>query len=228
MTKPALGQSNAVRRSFSFEQGWREFRYACRSLARNPGFAVTAVLILALGIGMTASVFSVAEPLLARPLPVRDPEGLVILRAANLYQADYTDRVPDALFHHLADGSATLSGVLGHLPLRGRAFLDMDTASDRAQVHVVTGTYFSVLGVNAVVGRTLSEIDGEAGAPHVAVISHRLWQRHFNGDPGAVGKTIRFAQPNGVFDRSVTVVGVAPPGFHGVDVDRDPDVWVPF
>jgi predicted permease len=228
MTMPELGQSYAVRRSSSVEDHLRELRYACRSLALSPGFAATAILILALGIGMTASVFSVAEPLLSRTLPVPNAERVVIFRAANLYQAEYTDRVPDALFHHLAEESSTLSGVLGLLPLPDRAFLEPDTTSDRAQVHVVTGAYFSVLGVNTIVGRTLSETDGEAGAPHVAVISHRLWQRHFSGDPGAVGQTIRLAQPNGGFDRSVTVVGVAPSGFHGVDVDSDPDVWVPF
>jgi hypothetical protein len=83
MEAPGSNESNSGRWKLPFESNWREVRYACRSLARSPGFAATAILILALGIGMTASVFSVAEPLLSRPLPVRDPESLLIFRAAN-------------------------------------------------------------------------------------------------------------------------------------------------
>ena len=211
-----------------FENNWWEVRYACRSLARNPGFTATTILILALGIGMTASVFSVAEPLLSRALPVRDPGSLLLFRTANPALRGYEDHVPDELFYRLAGGSTTLAGVFGFVPLSEHV-LETDTASDRVQVHLVTGAYFSVLGVNAVVGRIFAESDDDAGARDVAVISHRLWQRHFNGDPDAVGKTIRFTQPNGGIDRSgVIVVGVAPAGFHGVDLDSDPDVWVPF
>lgn len=139
----------------------------------------------------------------------------MIFRTENLAQSDYVDRVPDALFHRLADDSTTLSGVFGFLPLPGprESLLETDTGLDRGQVEVVTGTYFSVLGVNAVVGRTLAELDDEVGGPDVMVISYRLWQRNFNGDPDAVGQTIRFAQPDGGTARSGVVVGVAPPGF---------------
>jgi len=221
--------SNPVRWRSAFENNWREVRYTCRSLARSPGFTAAAILILALGIGMTASVFSVAEPLLSRPLPVSDPESLLIFRTANPDQAEYIDRVPDELFRRLVNGSTTLSGVFASLPFPGRHVLESDTTPDRIQAHLVTGTYFSVLGVDAVVGRTLAESDDDAGVPDVAVISHRLWQRHFNGEPDAVGKTIDLVHPAGLIGRSgVIVVGVAPPGFSGVDLDSDPDVWVPF
>lgn len=221
--------SNPVRWRLLFETNWRNVRYACRSLARSPGFTAIAILILALGVGMTASVFSVAEPLLSRPLPVRDSGSLLLLRTANPAQADYSDRVPDEMFYRLAGSSTTLSGVFGFLPLPERSVVEMDTALDRVQAHLVTGAYFSVLGVNAVVGRTLAESDDDFGAPDVAVISHRLWQRHFNGNSDVVGKTIRIADPNLGLDRpAVIVVGIAPPGFYGVDVDSDPDVWMPF
>lgn len=230
MVKTSPRDSSPVRSRPLFENNWREVRYACRSLARSPGFTVPAILMLALGIGVAASVFSVAEPLLSRPLPVRDPGSLVIFRSANLARAESVDRVPDELFHRLTAGSTTLSGVFGFLPLPGvrESLLETDTVRDRVQVDMVTGTYFSVLGVDAAVGRGLAKADDEASAPDVMVISHRLWQKDFNGDPDVVGRTIRFAQPNGGIGRSGVIVGVAPPGFHGVDVDSDSDVWVPF
>ena len=223
-------KDTAVRWKSFFENNWREVRYACRSLARNPGFTATAILILALGIGMTTCVFSVAESLLSRPLPVRDPRALVLFRAVNPVQEDHGDRVPDELFHLLTDASTALSRVFGLLPAhQERTLLESDTARDYVQVHMVTADYFPVLGVSPVAGRMLANSDEEARAPAVAVISHRLWQRHFNGDPDAVGKTIRLSQPFvGINRPDVTVVGIAPPDFYGVDVDADPDVWVPF
>jgi predicted permease len=137
--------------------------------------------------------------------------------------------VPDELFRRLASGSTTLSGIFASLPFPGRHVLETDMGQDLVQAHLVTGTYFAVLGVDAVVGRTLTQSDDDAGVPEVAVISHRLWQRHFGGDPDVVGKTIDLVQSNGRIGRAgVIVVGVASPGFHGVDVDGDPDVWVPF
>ena len=135
MSTTSPKDSNPVRWSSLFENNWREVRYACRSLARSPGFAAAAILILALGIGLTASVFSVAEPLLSRPLPVRDPASLLLFRTANPAQADYIDRVPGELFRRLASGSTALSGVFAVLPFPERNVLETDTAQDRVQEH---------------------------------------------------------------------------------------------
>lgn len=212
----------------------RDFRHAVRRLARSPVFTLTAILTLALGIGMTASVFDVAEPLLTRSLPVANPGELFLFRTRDPALGS-PDRVPDELYQRLVVESRTLSGVLAFLPSPLGSSLDLvvegesaDPQGDGVQADYVTGSYFAVLGVNAGVGRLLGESDQVVDAPTSAVISHRLWQTRFGGSPDAVGKGIRLRLPIGGIVDGVTIVGVAAPGFDGPDIDADPDIWLPF
>ena len=215
----------------------RYLRHAARGLAGNPGFSAAGLLTLALGVGATTAVFGVAEPLLARRLPVAAPEELVLLRTVDPALPNGRDRVPDELFYRLTAESRTLSRVLA-LNVSGDviARLDLvvdgegsDTAADAVHFEFVTGNYFAVLGLEPAAGRLLTESDDRAGAEWVAVISHRLWERRFGGSPEAIGRQISLEHPLGIGGfPGVTVVGVAPPGFHGTNIDVTADLWMAF
>lgn len=220
-------------RSLLVDRLRRDFRYAFRTLGKTPAFTITAVLTLGLGIGLTASVFDVAEPLLARSLPVRSPEELVLFRTANPSQPDGGNRVPIELYRGLAARNATLSGVAAFNVKPYGSDLDLvvegegsGEGHDRVQVDQATSSYFSLLGVNAEAGRVLIASDEKAGAPLVTVISYRLWQVRFAGSPDAIGKQISLRIPLGGSVDGITIVGVAAAGFYGADVDSDPDLWL--
>ena len=236
-----FGNATAIRQAsrdlFAFrvlDQLRRDLRLALRSLGRSPGFALAAVLTLALGIGATTSVFSVADPLLTRPLPVRDPGDLVLFRTVDPYEPDGRDRVPQELFEKLREGSTTLSAVFGSYgfePFVRNMTAEGEGADGRpVRVEPVTGGYFSGLGVNAVLGRAVTESDDRAEAPLVAVISYGLWRGFFGGGPDVIGRTIRLEHPVTPerSTQSATIVGVAPAGFNGADIDRRPEVWLPL
>ena len=196
-----------------------DIRYGVRMLARNPGFTAMAVLSLALGIGANTSIFSLINEAILRPLPVEEPERLVTLftdRESGLHNdfsypdyADYRDR------------NEVLSGFIAYdqAPIN----LSGGGQTERIWGQIVTGNYFSVLGVDAAIGRTfLPEEDRVPGASPVAVISHGLWQRQFGGDAGVVGQAVTL---NG---HRFTVVGIAPAGFTGAVRGFLPDIWVPI
>lgn len=219
------------------DQGRRDFTLAARMLTKSPGFAVTVVLTLALAIGTTASVSGVAEPLLTRPLPVDRPEDLVLFRTVNPSSPNRADYIPGELYRRLRADSSTLSGILASEVLpddwtarRDDSVDDPDEMSVRFQTEVVTGNYFRVLGVRPVLGRPITDADEDKGAPVVAVISHRLWRQQFGRDPDIVGTTIRLTELTGMrfAGIGVTVVGVAPSGFSGVDLDHRTGVWIPL
>ncbi len=198
---------------------WRDVRYGSRMLIRHPGFTLVAVISLALGIGANTTIFSVVNALLLRPLPVEEPERLVSVftsyvgghRYGITSYPDYEDlRDRNDVFADLAAETYAPMGL-------GRM--------DRSEVvlgQVVTWNYFSVLGVQASLGRTfLPEEDRTAGSHPVALLSHRIWQRLFESDPLITGQSV---QING---HPFTVVGVAPEGFTGTSVILAPDVWIP-
>src|SRR5262245_7978492 len=179
----------------------QDLRYALRMLIKRPGFALTATLILSLGIGANATIFSLVNSFLFRPLPVREPERLVKLFANDhdveiphgMSYPDYLDyRQEQAIF---SDLSASMTAPLS---------LNSGGQTTRAWALLVTGNYFSLLGVNALHGRVITAEDDRRGAPPVAVLGYRVWQRRFGGDPTVVGKTIKLnSEP-------FTIVGVAP------------------
>lgn len=187
------------------------FRYALRQLRKSPGFTIIAVLTLALGIGANSAIFSVVNHVLLRPLPYPHPERLVYLNEVinatdtSIALPDYVDwRKDSKSFEHLAMSrleSRNLSGIPGREP-------------ERISVAYVTANFFNVIGLPPQIGRTFTEDEDRPGAPSLAVISDRLWDRAFHRDPQVVGRPMQF------HGTPITVIGVMPREMdspHGVD-----------
>jgi predicted permease len=202
----------------------QDLRYAARLLRRNPLFALTAALSLAIGIGATTSIFTVGNALLFRTAPgVADPDSLVDIVSLER-GAEFEPGVEPFSFPNYLDlrrRLTTLDHIYGYeLQLRQASLRSADT-TERVFVTFVTSGYFRALGVTAVAGRTIDAGDGdEPGGVPLVVLSHRYWQRRFNGDAGVIGREV---QLNG---HPFTVAGVARDGFYGTTVAA-PDVWVP-
>lgn len=198
-----------------------DLRHAIRLLVRNPLFTATAVLSLAIGIGATTTVFTLADALLLRrPVGVADPDRVVdIGRTRNGREFDNTSY---ANFQDIAAQATKLSGVYAHDLEPISVALGGDKGAERVYATIVTGNYFQVLGVTPQIGRLLTPDDDKApGASAVAVLSDRLWRRRFNGDATIVGQSILL---NGT---PFTVLGVAPPGFRGTTL-LSPELWAPL
>jgi predicted permease len=197
---------------------FRDLRYACRMFRRGPGFVAAAVLSLALGIGANTAMFSIVDRLMFRPLPVRDPSQLVILRSAQRVTVDY--ETFDAL-RERAPGVADLSAIVRTDRYNvGMGANRLDEGPVR--LALVSGTYFSTLGVNAAIGRTLTAEHDRPGLQPVAVISDSYWETRFARAPDVVGHTLTF---NG---DAYEIIGVAPRGFSGEWVGRPADLWIPI
>lgn len=210
-------------RTFSWlDQLARDLRYAIRQLLRSPGFATTAILTLALGIGANSAIFTVFDEVAFRPIPVKD--GARVMGVYESFRGQYSRNVFGNIhmlsyseFQNYQAHNHVFSVMAAYADARGLS-LEGERPTPVSGL-LVTDNYFSVLGVTPALGRTfLSE---EEQSPHaVAVLGNGFWQRQFGGDPGIVGKTIRLNQ--NVF----TVIGVAPAGFSGAEVQM-PDVWLP-
>jgi predicted permease len=194
---------------------WQDARFAWRMLAKTPGFTAIAVLCLALGIGANSTVFSLIDGMWMRPLPVRNPGELVYLFLATDRDRFGELSYPDYLEFH--DHAKTLAG-LAVTQRRGPILTGNDFA-ESTMSNVVSENYFTVLGINAQLGRVFTERDKDSGP--VVVMSHNLWQRRFGADPSIVGKAVRLG-------RAYTVIGVAPVGFRGVETWIDADFWIPM
>ncbi|HTJ22389.1 MAG TPA: ABC transporter permease [Gemmatimonadaceae bacterium] len=197
-------------------------RAAIRRLVRSPGFALTASLTLALGIGLSTAVFTVADALWIRRLPVRDQDRIVALWGATRdgQFANYPLSYDEA--RDLSRRSTTLErtaffGYEGAFP----ETIQEEGGAYRLRRALVTGNFFDVLGSRAVVGRALRPEDDVAGAAPVVVLSHRAWRGRFNGDASIVGRRITMVE-NG---RTYTVVGVMP---QGLDYPNGVDIWAPL
>ena len=201
--------------------GWVEdlamdVRFGLRTLRKNPGFAATAILSLALGIGANTAIFSLMDALMLRWLPVRDPQSLVLLK---MRPAGETEAMADfsyAIVGALAERKEIFSDLTG---FSGWVFAAGASGSTRnVDGAVVTGDFYETLGLNPEIGRLLRREDDRPGAALVAVISAGYWQREFARDPGVVGRTMRL---NG---QAVEIVGVSPPGFTGANVGQIADI----
>jgi hypothetical protein len=191
----------------------QDVRYALRILRKSPGFTAAAVLSLALGIGINTAVFSLINAVLLRTLPVKNPEQLVVFNHRN--------DISYPMYQDLRDGNTVLSGLLCRFTIP--ASMSAEGQTDRISAELVSGNYFQVLGVEALIGRALTPDDARVpGAQPVVVLSNAFWRRRFGSDPGVVGKTIRL---NG---HPMTVVGITPAGFQGTEVAVSPDVRVPI
>jgi predicted permease len=199
---------------------WQDLRYGARMLRKQPGFTSIAVLTLALGIGANTAIFSVVDAVLLKMLPVKNPAQLVLFR--HVVGSKTVTPFPYHTYQQFRDQNQVFSGVLAWHPVR--LTVGMDRQSDSAVAgQLVSGNYYSVLGINAVRGRTITPDDDRApGESPVCVLSYNYWQRRFAGDPAVVGKTIHLS------GTPFTIVGVTPPEFFGLEVGRSLDISVPL
>lgn len=198
----------------------QDIRHALRGLRRSPGFTAVAVATLALGIGVNATIFSMVNAVLFRPLPVEAPAELV-----NVYGHTVTSSTHDAIsYPNYLDYRAqatTLDGLVAHTNFFASA--SIDGSSELVVGEIVSDNYFQVLGVAPQLGRAfLPEETAAPGAGPVAVLSHPFWQSRFGGAPDVLGRTFRM---NGVV---YTVVGVAPQGFGGMFPATTVQMWIPL
>ena len=208
----------------------QDLRYSVRRLRLSPGFAATAVLTLALGIGATTAIFTLLYQVLLRSLPVQHPEQLykvgkdVNCCVSGGMQDDWQLFGYD-LYRTLRDETSGTAGVAaveaGTMTLSARR--EGETSSQPVDVRVISGNYFDVLGVKPYLGRLLQPGDDHAGAAPVAVLSYAVWQSRFHGDPHLVGSTLLLS------GTPVTVVGVGAANFLSERNDGDPaGVWLPL
>ena len=208
-------------REWSLHMLSHDLKFAWRQIVRRPTFTAVAVLMLGLGIGANATIFSWVEAVLLAPIPgVRDQSRLVSLRGTWGSRSDLSFSYPNYLDVH----AAKLDGLEDLIAFRGLA-MNLRTDGDPVRVwgELVTPNFFDVLRVRPVIGRTF--LPGDAAAPGrepVVVLTHRLWRRTFNGDPGVLGRTVSL---NG---QPFTVIGVAEEGFQGTLVGVSLDVFVPI
>lgn len=233
-----VGSANAVKHRIRVA-GWesaleiliQDVRHGVRGLWRTPGFALVAVLSLALGIGANTAIFTLIQQVVLHDLPVRDPQELVtfgnsggggILGGIDLGSFD---EFTYDFAHQLEGNPGPFKGVGSYGSFAPRVSVRQGSADGAVQVtaNLVSGNYFSVLGAAPLLGRTLFPSDADApDRSAVAVVSHHFWQQSLSADPAAVGKTITV---NGT---PFAIVGVMPEAFHGIKQEAEPsDLWVP-
>jgi predicted permease len=203
---------------------WQDLRYGARMLLKKPGFTLIAVITLALGIGANTTIFGLIDAVLLKMLPVKNPEQLVVLKRNRVGDVTFDFSYP--LFLRLREQNQVFSSIFaaqagpGRVTMRLSGSIAHEQAEDAAR-EIVSGDYFSTLGVSAILGRVLTpEDDKTFGAHPVAVISHSFWQRRFGADTSVLGKVITLREI------PFTIIGVTPPGFFGIEVGKSTDVWI--
>ncbi|HEU0139796.1 MAG TPA: ABC transporter permease [Bryobacteraceae bacterium] len=199
----------------TIEALWQDVRYGLRTLAKAPVFSAVAIISLALGIGANTALFSLMDVMLMRELPVKNPQQLVeFIRAS---PSAMMTNLPYPVFSYFQRDQEVLEDVFTISP--SQAVVNAGAGAERAQAHLVSGSFFPALGVNALMGRSMGPSDDRHS---VAVLSHGFWSRRFGADPSILGRTVR------VNGEPFTVVGVMPPAFFGVDRSEIPDLWLPI
>lgn len=200
------------------ESTMQDIRYGLRVLGKSPGFTAVAALSLALGIGANTAIFSLINAVMLRTLPVQNPEQLLVLGVTRGPDLEYGFTYNH--YRHSREHNQSFQDLAASSPVRLSVSVDGQVEPAVAG-QMVSGGYFSVLGVNAEAGRTIGSEDDRVPKGHpVAMISDGFWKRRFARDRGAIGKRI-------LLDGApFTVIGVTPPGFFGIDVGSAPDVWV--
>ncbi|HYL77110.1 MAG TPA: ABC transporter permease [Bryobacteraceae bacterium] len=200
------------------ESTMQDIRYGLRVLGKSPGFTAVAALSLALGIGANTAIFSLINAVMLRTLPVQNPEQLRVLGVTRGPDLEYGFTYNH--YRQFREHNQSFQDLAASSPVRLSVSVDGQVEPAVAG-QMVSGGYFSVLGVNAEVGRTIGAQDDRVPKGHpVAMISDGFWKRRFARDPGAIGRRI-------LLDGApFTVIGVTPPGFFGIDVGTAPDVWV--
>ena len=206
----------------------QDLRFGVRSLLKNPGFTLLALLTLALGIAVNTTMFTVYDAFVLKPLPLQDPDSIVHIRGLNREGRDHP------LFSYLdyleyRDRNTSFTGLIARnqfVAPFGDGAVDATSAallpSNFVTGQIVSGNYFSVLNAQMALGRGFApEEDRTPGTHAVLVLSHQWWQRHFHADPNIIGKTVRVA------GSPFTIIGVAAQGFIGTEPDA-PQFWAPL
>ena len=198
---------------------YQDIRFAIRVLIKNPGFTITAILCLSLGIGACTVVFSVVDTVLFRPLPFPEPDRLVWIAEQNR-EKTHPGYVSPKLFHDLREHNQSFEAVVA---LRSANFhLTGGEYSELLDGFLVTADFFRTIGIKPLLGRTFLPGEDQAGNDDVVVISYGLWQRRFGGDHNVIGTDID------VNDKLCTVVGIMPPKFQFLSPAEKCNIWQPY
>ncbi len=231
-----FGNSTTLKEKSHMTWGWQWFEdfvqdinYGVRAMLRSPGITVVALLSLALGIGANTAIFSLMDAVMLRSLPVKNPAQLVLMGdetwsgisdafgVTQIYSYPFYREMQkkNQVFSEMASVSSMSNGVHG--------FIEGQAEAQPMNIQLVSGTYFHMLGVHALLGRTLGEQDDQTkdGNP-VAVVSYSWWKRALAHDPSILNKKLK------IDETTYTIVGVAPPEFFGTTVGESPDIWVPL
>src|SRR5260370_126411 len=212
---------------------WQDTRFGWRMLSKNPGFTAVAVLTLALGIGANTAIFSLIDAVMLKNLPVKHPEELVLFQwdthkwPPPFSQTGGASRLSFSYpaFKQFSAQNQVLSSAFAFVPIgfnEQSVALSVNGETTLAFGEMVTGEYFSGLGVTPLLGRLITEEDEQPGAPRVVVISYGYWSSRFGRDPSILGRAVTL---NGI---SATIVGITPAPFYGEHPGGEPDLWVAF
>jgi hypothetical protein len=195
----------------------QDVRYAWRQLSKNPGFACTAILILALGIGGTTAIFSTVNPILFEPLPYPQANRIMTI----WYAGEDGSRVPQAFhtYREVAERSRSFAALA--VMKTWQPTLVAENQPERLEGQRVSAGYFRVLGLTPVLGRDFQPSDDVFNGPKVAILSNRLWRRRFAGDRTIVGRNVKFD------DNDFTVIGVMSRSFENI-LAPSAEVWTPL
>jgi predicted permease len=202
----------------------RDLRFGVRMLLKHKGFTLVAVLSLALGIGANTAIFSLIDAVLLKMLPVERPEQLYFIQNVGQRRTD-GGAPPYPCFELFRDQNQSFIGVAAFSG--GGQRIRIDSQFEEVSSQIVSGNFFSLLGINALLGRTFGPADDAVpgrGGPDglLAVISYNYWTNRFGRDPAVIGKAVQLgADP-------VTIIGVTPPGFYGLVPGREFNLWLPM
>lgn len=199
----------------------RDVRHAARRLSAAPLTTATILVSLAVGIGANTAIFSLADQALIRPMPVPNPDGIVQLEWEGQWIGEgrgWGRVLPHPLYVALDEQTAVFESLAARSP--GEATLITPAGPERQPLALVTGSFFDVMGITPHLGRLIEERDDQVLGGHpVAVLSHTFWRTRYDADPRVVGRELR------VNGEPLTIIGVAPEGFHGTDWSRVPAAW---
>jgi len=202
---------------------WQDIRYGVQQLRKSRGFAIVAILTLALGIGANTAIFTVVNTVFLHPLPVKDPNQLM-----GIFTTDQRNRgglnnflpISQPNAKDVGERAQSFSNVM--MFTGAGVSMTIDGKPQSFPAELVSGNFFDVLGVRAELGRTFRPDEDQPGAQGVIVLTHGVWERYFAANPNVIGKNVLL---NG---QGFTVVGVMPRGFKGTSVLGGPDLWLPM
>jgi predicted permease len=231
-----FGNATLLKEKSQMAWGWewlesfvQDVAYGSRAMLRSPVLTVVALLSLALGIGANTAIFSLLDAVMLRSLPVRDPAQLVLLGKGNAsgITDDFarTQLYSYPFYRQMREANQVFSDTTASFSMTNdvHGFVEGRIESEPMNVQLVSGTYFSTLGVTAFVGRTLNDADDNSEGDHpVAVISYAWWKRSLARDPNVLNRRLKLGAT------TYNIIGVTPPEFFGTKVGEAPDMWVPL